>query len=335
MKIKLTKLKLPKPPKYIRKSFIKANILRQKIKFRKIINRCTKISILVLISIFIISTITAKFSDLLYPVKYQVVTLFIKDDLERKYYLLNDQVESLNLQILNSNCVKAKFVEQNILNTARGIIDFAMTQYTPDNFHPSNYFETINTAIGKINAEQNNCFDLSNFARYIDSIELVDIFKNQKIQSAKNIVSDFKVKYEENKKFLDNNLISDQNQIDKYIELLGLSKREIQRIPEEINGDNFKSAYFSILMLKHIENELDFISKPTDQDADYTNFSELKAKDLCLLFPHNQSECLEETISGVWNSINSIENSSTRIIKSVESLKAMSLFGFVEEATAE
>lgn len=335
MKIKLPKIKLPKPPKSIKKLFAQINTLRQKIKFRRIINNSIKISILVFISIFIVSTITAKFSDLLYPVKYQAATIFIKDDLEKKYYLLNDQVESLNHQISNTNCVKAKYIEQNIINTTREINDFAVKQYTPDNFHPSNYFERVNIAIGKINNEQNNCFDLSNFTRYMESIELVDIFENQKIESTTKIISDFKIKYEENKKLLDENIITEQDQIDKYLELLGVSKREIQSLPEEINSDNFKSAYSSILKLKHIEDELDFISKPTDENITYTNFSELKARDLCLLFPHNETECIEENISGVWNSINSIETNSTRIIKSVEALKAMSLFGFVEEIIAE
>lgn len=335
MKIKLPKIKLPKPPKIIRKLFTKVNTLRQKIKFRRIINNSIKISILVFISIFIISSVTAKFSDLLYPVKYQAATIFIKDDLEKKYHLLNDQVESLNHQISNANCVKAKFVEQNIINTTREVNDFAVKQYTPDNFHPSNYFEKLNNYLIKINTDSNQCFDLANFARYIKSIELVDIFENQKIDLAVKIINDFKVKFEENKKLLDDNIITDQNQIDKYLELLGLSKREIQSLPEEINGDNFKSAYSSILKLKHIEDELDFISKSTDENITYTNFSELKARDLCLLFPHNETECLEETISGIWNSINSIEVNSTRIIKSVEALKAMSLFGFVEETIAE
>lgn len=327
MKIKLSKIRAPKLPNTVKKLLVKANVKRKKIKLKRLIKNSIKISIIIFISILIISIITAKFSDLLYPIKYQAATIFMQNDLEKKYYLLNEQVESLNHQISNSNCVKAKYIEQNIIITTREINEFAIKQYSPDNFHPSNYFERINIAIGKINNAQNNCFDLSSFTRYIDSIELVDIFENQKIQEIGKIVENFRVKFKENKKLLDDNIITDQNIIDKYLELLGLSKRELQALPAEINGENFKSSYVSVLKLKHLEDELNNISKPTEGTTTYTNFSEQNARDFCLLFPHNETECTEETISGIWNSINSIEVNSTRIIKSAETLKSMSLFG--------
>lgn len=345
-----SKVKLPKINLRGKKSQDGEVKVIRKFRILKVLKKAIAIIFIISFLAFLGFTTFSKFGELLYPAKYQFISLFIPKEIDKDFRLLDDQILSLNEKMEQSSCVQAKYIEQNLIQTQISIISklpytvlsIADNPETPENeasekkvYGDEGYFKKLIESISRIKFDNTNCFSLDQIASFVDVYFVMDIYLNNKSDLISSNITSLESKFNEHKKILDEDTIKDQGQIDILLELLAIAKKEFANIKTvetvetqdlaslQTARPDFEKYFNSFLILQQANEDFELNSVVGSK---YSNLSESRTRNICLLFSLTQEECKKEFLDGYWNSINEIESPAEKAVKSVESLKGLEVF---------